>query len=180
MGFSVCLFLFRRPSLPFVSALSLPLICRFFARLSVRSCALLCQRSFFVFTAFFYLYPPLPALTLFVYACLFLAIFLLVIFLSATPLSEAPLPAQKQSPACRGALLLLFVFLRTVSRRHQPPTPFRLRWFDAAHRCPSPSRSADVAAPVGRGCGCQTTGISFSPSARDSSVGGASLSSPFI
>ena len=36
---------------------------------------------------------------------------LLILFLPATPVSEAPLPAQKQSPATCGALLLFVCFL---------------------------------------------------------------------
>lgn len=143
-------FLISPPFSPFVCALSLPFICRFSARLSVRSCALLCQRYFFVFTAFFYLYPPLPA--------------------------------QKESPACRGALLLFVCFLADGLTPPQaadafPPT-FVCRRFPISLSVEA--YGAGVAARPNSGMWCQTTGISFSPSARDSSVGGASLSSPFI
>ena len=96
------------------------------------------------------------------------------------PAISPPPHSPKRKAPHTARLCSFLVLLPTVSRRHQPPTLFCPRWFDAALRCPSPQRSAAVAARPSGGDACQTSGISFSPSARDSSVGGASLSSPFI
>lgn len=59
---------------------------------------------------------------------------LLILFLPATFVSEPPCPRKSKAPRHAGLCSFLFVFLRTVSRRHQPPTLFCPRWFDAALR----------------------------------------------
>lgn len=146
MGFSVCLFLFRRLSLP---------LCAHFPCPSFAGS----PRGFLSARAHFFanvISLSLPPSFICIRLCLHLrSLFTLAFFLRyfcslfSCPPHRSPrhiCQRKSKAPQHAGLCSFLFVFLRTVSRRHQPPTPFCLRWFDAAHRCPSPSRSAGVAA----------------------------------
>lgn len=60
-------------------------------------------------------------------------------FFSCPPHSSPNrLALAKAKPRMPRGFAPFLVFLPTVSRRHQPPTLFCPRWFDAALRCPSP------------------------------------------